>query len=110
MTIDIICRKIGADLTSLNGNKKLEMIKQGEEQIKAMQIIMNSDCDKYGSLIGDYDQLFLSGNNNYPKTPLEAYNLLKGANKTNPRVITESLTEWAYPSTPWGMKNTAITL
>ena len=47
----------------------------------AMQLIMNADPDKYGSLIEGYDQDFLSGEKKYPKPPLDAYNLLKGWNK-----------------------------
>ena len=76
--VDIICRETKADPTSLNGNEKLELTKKGEERMKAMQLIQNSDRDKCGSLIEDFDRAFLSGNNNYPQTPLEAYNLLKG--------------------------------
>ena len=47
----------------------------------AMQLILNADPDKYGSLIKSYDWDFLSGEIKYPKKPLDVYNLLKGWNK-----------------------------
>ena len=42
---------------------------------------MNADRDTYGTLIETYDRDYLGGNNNYPKTPQDAYNLLKRWNK-----------------------------
>ena len=64
----------------------MKLIKEGKERMLAMQLIMNADPDKYGFLIESYDQDFLSGENKYPKTPLNAYNLLKGWNiHQNPR-------------------------
>ena len=47
----------------------------------AMQFVMNADPDKYGALIESYGRYFLSGENKYPKTLLDAYNLLMGWNK-----------------------------
>ena len=64
--VDIICCETKADPTSLNGNEKLELTKKGEERMKATQLIQNSDRNKYGSLIEDFDRAFLSENNNYP--------------------------------------------
>ena len=46
-----------------------------------MQLIMNEDQDKYGTLIKNYNRDYLGGINKYPKTPWDAYNLLKGYNK-----------------------------
>ena len=66
---------------TLSPDAKLKLIKEGEERMLAMQLIMNANPDKYGSLIESYDQDFLMGENQYPKTPLDAYNLLKGWNK-----------------------------
>ena len=42
-----------------------------------MQLIMNADWDKYGTLIKDYDRDYLGGNNKYPKSLQDTYNLLK---------------------------------
>ena len=50
--------------------------------MKAMQLIQNVDSNKFESLTESYDRDFLSGNNKYPQTPLEAYNLLKGWHKS----------------------------
>ena len=44
----------------------------------AMQFIMNSDLELYGSLIKDFDREYLSKINKYPKTVHDAHNLLKG--------------------------------
>ena len=46
-----------------------------------MQLIMNAYCDKYGTLIKDYDREYLGGFNIYPKTLQGMYNLRKGWNK-----------------------------
>ena len=35
------------------------------------------DCDKYGTLLKDYDREYLGGVNKYPKTLQDAYTLLK---------------------------------
>ena len=35
----------------------------------AMQLIMNADRDKYGSLIEDYNREFLGGTTNTPRLP-----------------------------------------
>ena len=51
---------------TLLSDEKLKCIKEGEERMLAMQLIMNADPDKYGSLIKSYDQDFLSGENKYP--------------------------------------------
>ena len=46
-----------------------------------MQLIMNTDRDKYGTLIEDYDRDYLDGNNKYPKILQDEHNLLKGWTK-----------------------------
>ena len=65
--VDIICRKKGNDPATLSPETKLKLIKEGEERMLVMQLIMNADPDKYGSLIKSYDRDFLSGENKYPK-------------------------------------------
>ena len=40
-----------------------------------MQLIMNADCNKYGTLVKDYNREYIGGINKYPKTLQEAYNL-----------------------------------
>ena len=79
--VDIICRKNGVNPATLTPEVKATLIKEGEERILAMQLIMNAYPVKYWSLIESYDRDFLSRENKYPKTPLDAYNLLKGWNK-----------------------------
>ena len=49
--VDIICRERGDNPTALTPDEKLKCIKEGEERMLAMQLVMNADQDKYGSLI-----------------------------------------------------------
>ena len=42
---------------------------------------MNANCDKYGTLIKDYDREYLGVISKYLKTPQDTYNLLKEWNK-----------------------------
>ena len=49
--------------------------------ILGIQLIMIADCNKYCTLIKDYDREYLGGVRKYPKTLQDAYNLLKGRNK-----------------------------
>ena len=63
---DRICRKRGENLMTLSPDEKSKRIKEGEEILLAMQLVMNANPDKYGSLTESYDQEFLSGENKYP--------------------------------------------
>ena len=65
--VDIICRMRGEKPETLSPDEKSEYTKEGEERMIAMQLVMNADPDKYGSLIKSYDQDFLAGENKYPK-------------------------------------------
>ena len=46
----------------------MKCIADGKYKIPGMQIIMNVDCDKYYTLIKDYNREYLGRINNYPKT------------------------------------------
>ena len=61
--VDIICRETNEDPSTLNAEERIALISQGEDRMLAMQLVMNADRDKYGSLIEDYDRNFLGGNN-----------------------------------------------
>ena len=79
----------------------MKLIKEGEKRMMAMQLLLNANPDKYGSLIESYDRDFLSGENKYPKKTPDAYNLLKGWNTHhNPR----GPKKLDYPSTIVGRK------
>ena len=54
-SVDIICRENGDNSTTLTPEAKVKLIKEGEERMLAMQLIMNADPDIYGSLIESYD-------------------------------------------------------
>jgi hypothetical protein len=58
------------------------------EKKVAYGILVRADRNRYGKLIEEIENDFLMGNNNYPETPTEAYNLLvnyKNYNSTNKR-------------------------
>ena len=55
---DIICRERGDTPTALTPDEKLKCIKEGEEKMLAMQLVLNADPDKYGSLIQSYNRDF----------------------------------------------------
>ena len=48
---------------TLSPDATLKIIKEGEERMLTMQLLMNADPDKYGSLIKSYNRDFLSGEN-----------------------------------------------
>jgi len=50
---------------------------RGQEQMLAMHFIMNLGWEGYGKVIEQFDQTYLSGDNNYPKKLHNAYTLLK---------------------------------
>ena len=78
--VNILCHDRGEKPGTLSPDEKSNHIKEGEERVLAMQLVMNADQDKYGSLTESYDQDFLSGENKYQKKTLDAYDLLKGWN------------------------------
>ena len=66
---------------------------QGEERMLAMQLIMDADPDKYGSLIESYNQDFLSKENKYPKKEPRCIQSAQGAEQTSES--TEAYNSWA---------------
>ncbi len=49
----------------------------------AYGLLVHADRRRVRKLIEDIENDFLNGNNNYPKTPMEAYNLLVNYRKYN---------------------------
>ena len=79
--VDIICRERKTDPHTLNDNEKNELIEEGEDRYQAMRLLLNADRKRYGSLIEEFDRAYLGNVNRYPKTCVEAYNLLKNWHK-----------------------------
>ncbi len=79
--IDIICKETKQVKADLDDDEKWTLVEAGKERMLAMQLLLNSDKEQYGSLIEEFDRDFLSGINKYPKTLHDAFNLLKGWNK-----------------------------
>jgi hypothetical protein len=62
-------------------------------------ILVHADRGRYSKLIEEIENDYLMGNNNYPKTPTEAYNLLvnyKNYNNTNKQNIPGGLDQVAF--------------
>jgi hypothetical protein len=73
----------------------------------AYGILVRADRGRYGKLIEEIENDYLMGNNNYPKTPTEAYNLLvnyKNYN-TNKRTIPGGLDQVAFVTDGKRMRN-----
>ena len=81
--IEIISREKGVDPTTLTSDQQVEMMVEGEERMKAMQLILNADKKRYGHLIEEFDRAYLGSIDRYPKTVTEAYQLLKNWNKSS---------------------------
>ena len=84
--IDIICRETKQDPSTLTTDEKRAMIDEGEKRMQAMQLLLNADRNRYGSLIEEFDRAYLTTANSihvnrYPKTCNEAYTLLKNWNR-----------------------------
>ena len=94
--VDIICCEHNKDPATITPEEKISFISQVENRMLAMQLIMNADRDKYGSLIEDFDQDSLGGNNKFPKNPQDSYNLLKGWNKHRSFQKTPSRVELSF--------------
>ncbi len=65
----------------------------------AYGILVHADRNRYGKLIEEIENDYLKGNDDYPKTPMEAYNLLvnyKNYNNTNKRNHTPGLDQVAF--------------
>ena len=78
----------------------VKVIAYDKERILGMQLITNTDHNKYGTLIKHYNREYLGEINKYLKTLQDIYNLWKGWNKhENPGQT--------YPSKIRGSFNTA---
>ena len=89
--VEKMCRELDINQDDIEEAEATKFIADRKERILGMQLIMNADCNKYGTLIKDYDREYLGGINKYPKTLQDAYNLLKGQN-------THEATEQKHPS------------
>ena len=75
--------------------KAVKFIADGKKRLLGMPLVMNADCNKYGTLIKDYDREYLNRISKYPKTLQDAYNLLKGLNKHKKARPKISIQDWS---------------
>ena len=66
--VEIICKEQYLKIEDIGPEEAARFIAAGKERILGMQLIMNTDCDKYGTLTKDYIKEYLGGINKYPKT------------------------------------------
>ena len=90
--IDIICRETGQDPEKIKKSEKKAMIKEGDERMQAMTLILNADKNRYENLWKEYDRAYLNivngaHVNRYPKTCNEAYTLLKNWNRFPDKIV-----------------------
>mmetsp|Transcript_36712 Transcript_36712/g.77037 ORF Transcript_36712/g.77037 Transcript_36712/m.77037 type:complete len:161 (-) Transcript_36712:659-1141(-) len=79
--INIVCREKGLNCKSSNNDQEVEFMMSRQERMLAIHFIINSDWERYGDVIEQFNQAYLSGNNNYPKKLHDAYTLLKNWTK-----------------------------
>ena len=79
--VEILRKQQNTSADSLGPAEATKFISDGKERILGIQLIMNLDRNKYGTLIKYYNREYLGGINKYPKTLQDTYNLLKGRNK-----------------------------
>ena len=81
VVVEIIYKEQNIKVEEIGLDEATQFIAAGKERILGMQLIIKTDCDKYDTLIKDYDREYLDGTNKYPKTLQDMYNLMKGWNK-----------------------------
>ena len=64
------------DVNRLTRQEKDELEKEAQGRYLAMTFTLNSDRTKYGTLIEDLENSYLHGEDRFPKTMTNAYNLL----------------------------------
>jgi hypothetical protein len=74
--VDLImtCRGLNAALTS--DAEKAKIAKEAQDEYLAVAFLLNADRTRYSSMLQDYKNDFLEGQENYPKTITAAYNML----------------------------------
>jgi hypothetical protein len=77
--LEIIAKEKGTSVGTLSDDEVKEYQKEGQERMLGVHLLMAADDDKYRSarnrLKEDY---LLNGQNNYPRTLLQCFNMLKG--------------------------------
>ena len=67
VVVEIPCKEQSSSVDGLEPAEATKFIANGKERIFGMQLIMNTDRDKYGTLIKDYDNKYFGVINKYPK-------------------------------------------
>ena len=75
--VAIMCKKEYASADDIGFVEAIQLIAKGKARILGMQLTMNTDRDKYGTLIKNYYREYLEEMDKYPKTLQGAHNLLK---------------------------------
>ena len=77
--VDMICREKGKNRDSVKTTTKAKYLEEGQERMLAMHFLMNCDHGRFGHLLQEFSQHYLSGVDMYPKTLQDAYKLLNNS-------------------------------
>jgi hypothetical protein len=77
--LEIIAKERGTSVGALSDDEVKEYQKEGQERMLGVHLLMAADDDKYRSARNRLKEDFLlNGQNNYPRTLLQCFNMLKG--------------------------------
>lgn len=84
--LEIIAREKGTGVGALTSDELKEYQKEGQERMLAIHLLMGADDDRFkGARSRLKEDYLLNGQNNYPRTLLQCFNLLKGWSTERPR-------------------------
>ena len=66
--VEILCKEQNVKPEEFGPDEAIKCFGAKKERILGLQLIMNVDRDKYGTLIKDYNREYLGGINKYTKT------------------------------------------
>jgi hypothetical protein len=74
--VDMIMSRRGLIAALTSDAEKAEVAKEAQDEYLAIAFLLHADRTRYSSMLQDYENDFLQGQDNYPKTVTAAYNVL----------------------------------
>jgi hypothetical protein len=74
--VDMIMSRRGLTAALTSDAEKAEVANEAQDEYLAVAILLHADRTRYSSMLQDYENDFLQGQDNYPKTITAAYNVL----------------------------------
>lgn len=63
---EVVCREAGENIALLSPDEKKGRLEKGHERMMAMHFLKNSDMERYGDILDEYDRDYLGGVNKHP--------------------------------------------